>query len=38
MSTIIWDGTTLAADKGAWSGDIIRTATKIFRVTVSTER
>lgn len=32
MSTIIWDGRTLAADKGAWSGDIIRTATKIFRI------
>lgn len=32
MSVIAWDGTTLAADKRASIGTLIRTTTKIFRV------
>lgn len=31
MSVIVWDGKTLAADKQASSGNLIRTQTKIFR-------
>jgi 20S proteasome alpha/beta subunit len=32
VSVIAWDGTTLAADKRATLGSLIRTTTKIFRV------
>lgn len=32
MSVIAWDGRTLAADKRACIGTLIRTTTKIFRV------
>lgn len=32
MSVIAWDGKTLAADKRACNGTLIRTCTKIFRV------
>jgi 20S proteasome alpha/beta subunit len=32
MTTICWDGTTLAADKRATNGGLIFTVTKIFRV------
>ena len=31
MSVIVWDGTTLAADKRACLGSLIMTTTKIFR-------
>jgi len=33
MTIICWDGTTLAADRKLVGGDIIKNATKIFRVT-----
>lgn len=32
MSVIVWDGKTLAADKRACNGSLIRTTTKIFKV------
>lgn len=33
MTTIAWDGRTLAADKGAWSGGLHQAARKVHRVT-----
>jgi hypothetical protein len=33
MTTIAWDGTTLAADKGSWSGGLHQAVRKVHRVT-----
>ena len=32
MTTIAWDGMTLAADKRATAGSLTRTVTKLYRV------
>lgn len=32
MTTIAWDGTTLAADQGDWSGGVRRRVCKVFKV------
>lgn len=33
MTTIAWDGTTLAADRCSWSGGVRRGVRKVFKVT-----
>jgi hypothetical protein len=33
MTTIAWDGTTLAADKGSWSGGLHQAVRKVHRIT-----
>lgn len=33
MTTIAWDGETLAADRGSWSGGFHQDAKKVYRVT-----
>lgn len=33
MTTIAWDGTTLAADRCSWSGDTRRRVRKVFKLT-----
>lgn len=33
MTTIAWDGKTLAADRGSWSGGFHCAAKKVFRIT-----
>lgn len=35
MTIIVWDGTTLAADRCSWSGGMRRKVRKIFKVTAS---
>lgn len=38
MTTIAWDGRTLAADKGSWSGGLHQPVKKVHRVTASDGR
>lgn len=38
MTTIAWDGTTLAAEKGSWSGGLHQAVRKVHRVTASDGR
>mgnify|MGYP006921288158 CR=1 FL=1 len=33
MTTIAWDGTTLAADKGSWSGGLHQPVRKTYKIT-----
>ncbi|MRR49361.1 MAG: hypothetical protein EG825_00355 [Rhodocyclaceae bacterium] len=33
MTTIAWDGETLAADKGSWSGGLHHPVRKVFKIT-----
>lgn len=38
MTTIAWDGRTLAADRGAWSNGLHQPTKKVFRITAPDRR
>ncbi len=38
MTTIAWDGRTLAADKGSWSNGLHQPARKVFQITAPDRR